>query len=114
MISPDGATLTAVAMSGPQVWRGRYEQWVLQMSATGGQPLRILYKSWRPWCGSDPALYGDGSGRNWILMSGVQFGLIKDQRLVPLPPGLGFKISNKPSGCGVDENRPQNVLGVAW
>lgn len=114
LISPDGATLTAVAMSGPRGRHAVYEQWVLQMSATGGQPLRILYKSLRPGCGNDPALYGDGSGRNWILKSGVQFGWIKDQRLVALPPGLGFKMSNTPRGCPVDQNRVPNVMDVAW
>jgi len=72
-----------------------------------------LFTSVRTGCGADPLLAGDGSGRNWILTSGVQLGRISRGHLVPLPPGTGFTLQDTPGGCRLRSSGP-HVMGVGW
>jgi hypothetical protein len=107
MISPDGQTITALVMHGPVERQAPgsvpRKLAVLQISATSGRQLRVLYQ--RPlgptggWT-LDP----DGSGTHWLLdgfdsygngegprnqMNLGYNGWISDGRLIPLQPATG-------------------------
>jgi hypothetical protein len=110
VISPDGQIITAVVMHGPVQHQAPgtvpRKLAVVQISATSGRQLRVLYQ--RPlgptggW-----TLAPDGSGTHWLLdgfdsygngegprsqMNLGYNGWISDGRLVPLQPATGQAI----------------------
>jgi len=98
LISPDGATLTAVAAAAvPPLPSHPAEPWyrllVLQLSLPAGQPSGIVYRS-GPAVGSYdglvPVLSADGQAQHWVLWNDPeQFGWIFGGKLLVLKPSSG-------------------------
>jgi len=95
LISSDGSTLTAVALSPvpPSQSHGSqaslYRESVLQLSLVTGQPSGILYSS-APFAGGYtglvPVLSGDEQAQQWFLVEDPdQFGWVSGGKLVTLP-----------------------------
>jgi hypothetical protein len=113
-ISPDGATITAVVLTGRMTSTNKVfdpvppHLSVISVSRSSGQPLRVLYQrnlGHTANINQGPEflqLSQDGAGQHWLLNGGLScagqctagfHGWLRDGGLVPLPPVTGQELN---------------------
>jgi len=113
-ISPDGATITAVVLTGRMTSTNKVFDLVpphlsvISVSRSSGQPLRVLYQrnlGHTANINQGPdflQLSQDGAGQHWLLSGGLSCagqctagfnGWLRDGGLVPLPPVTGQELN---------------------
>jgi hypothetical protein len=113
-ISPDGATITAVVLTGRMTSTNKVFDLVpphlsvIQVSRSSGAPLRVLYQRNLGHTGDINQgpdflqLSQDGAGQHWLLSGGLSCtgqctagfnGWLRDGGLVPLPPAADQELN---------------------